>query len=101
MQPIIEQNMATIKSLFAENQVERAFLFGSVCTDKFNAESDVDVLIKFKDGIDFQVYSENYFHLIEQLENMFGRKVDLLTERSIENPYFLEEINETKQQIYG
>lgn len=101
MQPLIEQNMSKLKALLAENQVERAYLFGSVCTDRFNSESDVDMLIKFKDGLDFGVYTDNYFLLVEKLEKLFNRKVDLLTERSLNNPYFIEEINETKQQIYG
>lgn len=101
MQPLIELNMSKLQALMEQNQVERAYLFGSVCTDKFNSESDVDVLIKFKDGLDFGVYTDNYFSLIENIEKLLGRKVDLLTERSLSNPYFIEEINETKQQIYG
>ena len=45
-------------------------------------------------------YTENYFGLAEALERLFGRQVDLLTERSVRNPYFREIIEATRQLIY-
>ncbi|VEN73266.1 hypothetical protein EPICR_140027 [Candidatus Desulfarcum epimagneticum] len=54
----------------------------------FTENSDIDLLIKFKD-IPFEKYADNYFKLHELFENMFGRKVDLMTENSLSNPYLL------------
>ena len=45
-------------------------------------------------------YTDNYFELHYKLSDLFGRKIDLITERSLSNPYFIESINETKELIY-
>jgi len=62
--------------------------------------SDIDILISFKE-IPFNKYTDNYFELHENLEKMFGRKVDFLTERSLSNPYFIQSVEATKQLLYA
>ncbi|MEZ4526423.1 MAG: nucleotidyltransferase domain-containing protein [Desulfobacterales bacterium] len=62
--------------------MEKLYAFGSVMTDTFSDDSDIDLLIKFK-KIPFEKYSDNYFELHDILEKFFKRKVDLVTENSL------------------
>ena len=68
--------------------------------NKFNIESDVDLIVDFLE-LDVLDYSDNYYDLKFSLENIFKRNVDLLEEKAIKNPYFLNTINQNKILIYG
>jgi hypothetical protein len=68
--------------------------------ESFNDKSDIDILILFKD-LSIEKYTNNYFELHYKLEELFNRKIDLLTENSLSNPYFIESIEETKQLLYA
>ncbi|WP_055147927.1 nucleotidyltransferase family protein [Jiulongibacter sediminis] len=81
-------------------QVKSAYLFGSVLTENFDQDSDIDILISFDENLDPLTYGDNYFSLIDQLESLLGRRVDLTTEKSLSNPYFIKELNNTKVSLY-
>ena len=57
-------------------------LFGSVLRDDFNAESDSDVLVQFRDGTHLTLF--DLVEMGDELETIFGRKVDLIDRKSIE-----------------
>lgn len=97
---ILSNNLDEVKRLLTKYHVKRAYAFGSVCTERFNTDSDIDLLIAFNDGLDPIVYADCYFLLADALENLFKRPVDLVTERSLSNPYFIESLNRTKIPIY-
>lgn len=79
--------------------IARFEIFGSALRDDFGAESDVDGLIDFvEDGGN---YFERYFDFKYELEKLFGRRVDLVVEKAIRNPYFKQDVSETKQLIYA
>jgi predicted nucleotidyltransferase len=80
--------------------VRSLFAFGSVCTDKFSESSDVDLLIDFY-PMDYGDYADNYFVVADKMEEIFQRDVDLITEKSLSNPHFIESINRTKVKLYG
>lgn len=96
---LIENKRADINSLCEKYEVEKMYVFGSATSANFNLSSDIDILITFK-NISFEKYTDNYFELHEMLEKLFERKVDLLTEKSLSNPYFIESIEKTKQLLY-
>lgn len=100
MNSIILNKMDELNDLCLRYDIKSMYVFGSVCTEKFNAESDIDILISFKD-ISIEKYTDNYFELHYKLEELFGRKVDLLTEKSLSNPYLIESIEETKRLLYA
>ena len=78
------------------------YVFGSILTGKFNKNSDIDFTVVFdKDALPLSVYGENYFHFKFALEDLLKRDVDLVEYNAIKNPYFKEELDETKQIIYG
>lgn len=97
---IIEDKLQIIRDLCIQYDVKTLYLFGSVCTGKFDNDSDIDFLISFKD-IDVGKYTDNYFELHYKLEELFDRKIDLVTENSLYNPFFIESIEETKQLVYA
>lgn len=99
MNKIIRKNLNQIRNYCRQYAVEKLHVFGSVTSGKFTDDSDIDFLIKFKD-ISFEEYAENYFRLHELFEKMFNRKVDLITENMLSNPYFINEINKTKMILY-
>ena len=96
----IDLNIEQIKKLCLKNRVKSLFVFGSVLTDRFNGDSDIDLIVDIdeKDPIS---YSDYYFNLKVQLENLFKRQIDLLESKSLKNPYLKEQIDKTKVLIYG
>ena len=96
----VELNIGTIRGLCENHRVERLYLFGSILSNIFNENSDIDFLVKFK-NIDLLQYADNYFDFKYSLEDLLKRPVDLLEEQSLSNPYFLDVINESKKLIYG
>lgn len=100
MQALVKDKMIELKKLCEDYDVKTMHVFGSACTDRFNDESDIDILISFKD-ISIEKYTDNYFDLHYKLQDLFQRKIDLLTENSLSNPYFIESIEETKQLLYA
>lgn len=98
---IINQNMEAIKQLCINHHVKELYAFGSVTNEKkFNDKSDVDLIVKF-DSIPVEDYADYFLDLAEKLETLFGRKVDLLIDKPIKNPYFRQAVEETKTKIYA
>jgi len=80
--------------------VSKLYFFGSVLSPKFdNDTSDIDVLVEVAD-LPPEERGENLIALWDSLELLFNRKVDLLTENSLRNPYFKKEVEQTKKLIY-
>ncbi len=96
----VQKYLADIISLCVKYEVKTMYLFGSATSDNFRADSDIDILISFKE-IPFGMYSDNYFNLHAELEKLFTRKVDLVTERSLTNPYFIKSIEQSKELLYA
>lgn len=97
---LIENKKLELQRLCEKYDVNTMYLFGSATSDHFNETSDIDIIISFKD-LPFDRYTDNYFELHEKLEELFNRKVDLLTERSLSNPYFIQSIEKSKQLLYA
>ena len=100
MNGIITDKIDKLKTLCKIYNVKTMYVFGSVCTTKFNDGSDIDFLISFED-IPFDQYTDNYFDLHYKLQDLFGRNIDLLTDKSLSNPYFIQNLNKNKQLIYA
>lgn len=98
---LIELNIAQITELCKKYGVKTLAVFGSILTDRFNDESDVDMLVHFNDDVTYHNYADNFFGLYHDLCSLFGREVDLVDETAVKNKYFKEELSETKRLIYG
>ena len=97
----IQSHIPFIISLFEKHKIKDAYIFGSAITDKFDEKSDVDFLVSFNNDIDPLEKGELLWSLRFSLEDNLNRTIDLITESSLKNPYFIKELNETKQKIYG
>ena len=78
--------------------MRRLDLIGSAAREDFSDESDIDVLVTF--GTDENLF-ERYFTLKAKLEEIFGRKVDVVEERAIRNPFFKQAIEKDRVNLYG
>lgn len=101
MKRSISNKIKLLKPIFQLHKVEKAYLFGSVTTANFSAQSDIDLLITFQENIDPLEKGELWWSLYDSLRVHFNREIDLITESSLKNPYFIEEVNNTKRLIYG
>lgn len=92
---------AALDEIFKKHKIEKAYVFGSVLNDNFNDESDIDFLIQFEKNLSPSEKGTLWWDLHDSLRELFNREIDLLTENSLKNPYFIEEVNQTKTLIYG
>jgi len=97
---LINQNKEMIKNLCETHNVDKLYLFGSATTTKFNEDSDIDFLVKFK-PFDLKLYFVNYIDFKSKLKELLRREIDLLEEQTLKNPYLISSIEENKELIYG
>ena len=100
LKPAIAKHLSEIEKACQKRFVHRLYAFGSVNTERFKETSDIDLIVDFF-ALPPEQYADNYFDLCEDLEAIFNRKVDLVTTKSIKNPYFQRELEQTKQLIYA
>lgn len=100
MQNLIESNKDKLIEYCKLLKVKSMYLFGSAVNENFNEDSDIDFLISFPKNLSIDEYTNNYFALHYKLRDLFGREVDIVTESTLSNPYFIETVNETKELIY-
>ncbi len=99
---LIEINLQRIIDLCRKHKVKTLAVFGSILTDRFNDNSDVDILVDFEPiDLDTFDYVGNYFDLRDSLERLFNRTVDLIEYGSNLNPLFKASVDKKKQIIYG
>ena len=97
---LIERNIDEIKRLCHLYAVTQLSVFGSVLTDRFDEESDVDFVVSFGD-VSAEDYADNYLRLSADLGRLLGRDIDLIEDKAIRNPVFRANVDRTKVQIYG
>ena len=90
-----------IKQLCEQHNIKRLYAFGSVLTERFSEDSDVDFLYTFKEDVPLLDIVDYYFGFQNELEKTLNCTIDLTSEKDIKNPYFIKEVNATKQLIYG
>lgn len=97
---LIKERYKDFIDLCRAHKVDKIYAFGSSITDHFDPyKSDIDLVVKvdIDDPVD---RGEALLSLWDKLETLFKRKVDLLTEESIRNPYLKASIDRTKKLIY-
>jgi len=99
MNSTIQQHLPQIKSLMQQYGVQSAYAFGSAVKDTMTDKSDVDFIINFPSDMDYKTYGNNYFNLLFALQDLLHRDVDLVTEKTIKNPYLLQSINSHKLKV--
>jgi len=74
-------------------------LFGSVLRDDFYSDSDVDILVSFSEDADWDLY--DWITMIEELEEVFGREVDLAEKSTLRNPFRRHAILNNREIVYA
>jgi len=96
----LEVYSGIIKQLCEQNKVKSLYAFGSVLTNRFSSESDIDFIVEINSTEPFE-YADNYFNLKFGLQDVLKRKIDLLEEKSIRNQYIKQNIDNSKKLIYA
>ena|SRR5438067_10793526 len=101
MNRLIAEKRPQIEEICRRRGVRRIELFGSAAGAGFDPDSsDLDFLVTFHDlGPDD--YADAYFGLLEDLQRLFGRPIDLVVASAIQNPYFREAIEATRTLVYA
>lgn len=97
---LIKKNLNQIETLCIQHKVDSFALFGSAANGEFDKSSDIDFLVSFSNSIELLDYADNYFNLLDKLEKLFNRPVDLVSEKSLKNPILIQEINKSKIPLY-
>lgn len=101
MTPEISQRRKELEEICRRYRVRRLELFGSAAAGRDRpGESDLDFLVEFE-PLPQGAYADAYFGLLEGLERLFGRPVDLVVAGAIKNPYFRESVERTKAVVYA
>jgi len=101
---LIEMNIDKIIALCKKYKVAKLWVFGSILTPRFNDDSDVDFSVNFdadkinREGLD---WADIFFDFMHELEELFGRRIDLVCDDAVKNTVFRKELDSTKQLIYG
>ena len=93
-------NSQALRDLCIAYRVRKMYVFGSIVTGEMTPTSDLDVVVDFdREGPDGAF--DQFMGFKENLEELYGRPVDLLTQRSFRNPLFEAEVERTKHLVYA
>ncbi len=96
----IKERLPDFIDLCKNHKIGMLYAFGSSITDQYDPNSsDIDLVVEIDDENPIE-RGELLLSLWDKLEIFFQRKVDLLTERSIRNPFLKKSIDSTKVLIY-
>ena len=98
---LLSRNREAVQKLCVAQRVAGLELFGSAASGDFDPEkSDLDFLVQFEDP-DRPGIADRFMGLAEGLERIFSRRVDLVTDRSLKNPFFAKSVNRSKKLVYA
>lgn len=107
MHPLLEENKQALLHICKKHFVKRLYVFGSITTDKFTRDSDIDFLYeidtkRFKNWAsgDYD-YTDNLLSFETELSKLFKRKIDLIPNISIQNRFMKQSIEASKQAVYA
>ena len=101
MHSLIEEKRQELERVCRRRRVHRIELFGSAARPDFDpVRSDLDFLVTFQE-LDADQYADTYFGLLEDLQALFQRPVDLVVASAIQNPFFRQAVESTRTLVYA
>ncbi len=101
MNVLVQDKRHDLERICRARGVARMELFGSATRADFDPEhSDLDFLVTFLQ-LGEDEYADAYFGLLEDLQALFGRHIDLVVEPAIQNPYFRQAVENTRVLLYA
>lgn len=98
---LVESKLSKLKEISAKHSVSELYLFGSAVSGSFNNESDLDFAVVFEDSLTPIERGDAFFNLLDDLEQIFNKPIDLISFRALKNPILIEEINKSKVSLYA
>ena len=101
IEELINKDRKTFYKLCRDHNVKSLFAFGSSVTNNFDSDkSDIDLLVEIEESDPIE-RGETIMSFWDEMETFFKRKVDLLSNPTIRNPFLRQSINDSKVLIYG
>ena len=101
MIPELARHQEELEQLCLGHHVKRLDLFGSAAAGTYRqGESDLDFLVDFE-PLPAGAYADTYFCLLEALERLFGKPVDLVVASAIKNLYLRQSIERSRASLYA
>lgn len=101
MQKVVEDKLGAIEELCRRYAVRRLDLFGSGVREDFNPQSsDLDFLVEF-DNFTVENAADRFLGLLVDLEDLFDRRIDLVSSTAIRNPFFRQIVDGSKVSLYA
>ncbi|MBE9511889.1 MAG: nucleotidyltransferase domain-containing protein [Bacteroidetes bacterium] len=97
---LINKHIDKLKTLCKKHKVAELYVFGSILTDSFSQDSDIDFLVRFS-GVNLIDYFDNYMDFMEALEKLYKHDIDLIEIQTVKNPILKRSIDRNKVKIYG
>ncbi|MEM7372437.1 MAG: nucleotidyltransferase domain-containing protein [Bacteroidota bacterium] len=99
--PFIQSHLLDIRKLCQLHKVKNLWLFGSVLRKDFSLKSDIDFLYEMDDEqIKADEWYFSFWGFLDSLTKLLDRKIDLVWYKGIKNPYFKEEVDNSKVLLY-
>jgi predicted nucleotidyltransferase len=99
--PLITEHLEEVRALCEKYRVKRLEIFGSATKGAFDTESsDLDLIVEFMPEEDPIRYGRAYLDLWRDLKRLFHRKIDLVETTTLDNPYFVQAIHDSRVEIY-
>ena len=97
---VVAERTEELREICRAHGVQRLDLFGSAAREDFDPEtSDLDFLVVFHKGAR-KPWAGHYLELQRALEQLFGRSVDLVADKAIDNPYFRRSVEKSRTPLY-
>lgn len=96
---LIEQHRKEIEALCEKHKVLSLYVFGSVARGDDNVKSDVDFLVTFSEE-DLYNHFDNYCDFLKSMEKLLNKRIDLVSEKYLHNPYLKKYIDASKVMLY-
>lgn len=93
--------MEKLKAICIKHSVSELYVFGSAVSGNFNQKSDMDFAVLFNDSLGPIERGDAFFGLMDDLENLYNRPIDLISYRALKNPIFKSELDKTKVSLYA
>ncbi|MBN2019795.1 MAG: nucleotidyltransferase domain-containing protein [Sedimentisphaerales bacterium] len=99
MEQVLEEKRDELREICRKHYVRRLDVFGSAAGDDFTPSSDIDFVVEFDASVGNERF-DNYFELLDALKELFDRQVDLIEPGVLQNPFFLECLEQTRRPVY-
>lgn len=101
MEEIVREHLRDISGICMKHRVKSLQVFGSAATGRFDPESsDIDFVVEFQQMTPSE-HADAYFGLMEDLEALLGRPVDLVEMEPVRNPYFRKSVDDSRVLVYA